>query len=104
MAKFLVTYDLKNTTPSPYVAFRDAAIKLGWAVWQLTSDGNWYRLPNTTLIGEFPDMAAADKSFDAIKPAAEKVLGHPITLEKEFLVLYSGSLILSDQKQAAKKT
>jgi hypothetical protein len=77
MPSFAATYDLTNTTPSPYTTYRDAAIKLGWKVWILSNTSVWYRLPNTTLEGIFPDMDAAVKAFGAIKPAAEAVLKLP---------------------------
>lgn len=102
MAKYIATYDLTNTTPHPYTAFRDAALKLGWAVWVLASNGYWYRLPNTTLIGEFATLDAAEKAFDAIKPAAEKALGRAITVEKMFIAEYVASRVNSNETQKTK--
>lgn len=103
MPKFIATYDLTNTSPSPYTAYRDAAIELGWAVWILGSNDVWYRLPNTTLVGTFDNMDAADKAFDAIKPAAEKKLGRSITVEKHILANYTSSRFASDERQPKKK-
>lgn len=102
MPRFIATYDLTNTNPSPYTAYREAALELGWAVWILSSKGVWYRLPNTTLVGSFDSMAIADKAFDAIKPAAEKKLGRLIKVEKHIIAQYSESRFDSDQSQPNK--
>ncbi len=102
MARFIATYDLTNTNPSPYTEFRDAAINLGWSIWILSSESVWYRLPNTTLVGEFSDMEAAKKAFHAIKGKAEAKLGRAITVEKYIIANYSSSNFISDQTQAKK--
>ncbi|WP_266030404.1 hypothetical protein [Brucella intermedia] len=102
MAKFIATYDLTNTNPSPYSEYLSAAKELGWSVWILSSQSVWYRLPNTTLVGEFSDMDAAEKAFDSIKGRAEKKLGRPITVEKMIVANYTSSRFNSDQTQPKK--
>lgn len=95
----IATYDLTNTSPSPYNAFRQAAVALGWDVWVDASDSYRYRLPNTTLVGDFGGSSAANDAFQAIKPAAERILGRPITVEKYFVADYQQGIVESDTKE-----
>lgn len=97
MPKFVASYDLNNRN-NPHTEFLQAAETLGWVTWVQSSDGTWYRLPNTTLRGDFDDHEAAVKAFKAIKPKAEKELGSTITVEKWIVAGYSGSSFDSDEK------
>lgn len=96
MPRFIASYDLKSSNPSPYSAFLDEVKKLGWQCWILSSADVWYRLPNTTLVGMFNDMNAAKVAFNAIKPAAESVLGVTIVVEKQIIAQYSTANFSSD--------
>lgn len=82
MAKFLATYDLKETNPSPHSKFLENAPKNGWQLWVLSSGNEWYRLPNTTLAGEFPTMDAAETALKKVRADTEAALGKTVTMEK----------------------
>lgn len=102
MPRFIASYDLKSSNPSPYAAFLDEAKKLGWQCWILSSADVWYRLPNTTLVGMFNDMNTAKVAFNAIKPATEAVLGVTVIVEKHIIAEYSGASFNSDVTQPKK--
>ncbi len=95
MAMFVACYDL-NDTNKPHGDFLAAAIASGWSQWVLANDKKWYKLPNTTIRGDFTDHDTAMKSFHSIKPAAEKSLGKKITLEKYFVTAYTHASLDSD--------
>lgn len=97
MTRFVVTYDLKNTTPSPYAAFRAEAEKLKWET-TIKHDDIIYRLPNTTLIGTFPTKDAAFAAFKAIEAATNKALSTEINVEKHFIAAYTDGSFSSDEK------
>ena len=99
MPNYIATYDLKKTNPEPYGAFLEAAESLGWNTWIKSDGGEWYRLPNTTLEGEFKDIDAATHAFHAIKPSAEASLGRTITVEKFIVAQYSTAKFNSDETQ-----
>ncbi|MEY9830783.1 hypothetical protein [Sinorhizobium fredii] len=89
MARFLASYDLTRTDPSPHSAYLKAAEEKGWSTWIESSDGAWYRLPNTTIVATFDNIEEAAKSFHSIKPAAEAEFGRKVTVEKYIVVHYS---------------
>lgn len=95
MATFIATYDL-NDKNNPHGEYLDAAEKCGWYPWIKASNGKWYRLPNTTLKGEFETKDAAVAAFKSIKGVAEKELGSTITVEKWIVAQYSASSFDSD--------
>lgn len=95
MAIFIACYDLKDKN-NPHQDFLEAAEALGWGPWIKGSNGKLYKLPNTTLEGTFADKEAAVRAFKAIKPAAEKTLGSPITVEKWIVAKYSEATFSSD--------
>lgn len=99
MTDYVISYDLKRTNPDPHTKFLEQAGKVGWRAWILASDGYWYRLPNTTLIGEFINRAAAKAAFDKAVAVTAVEIGIPVTVEKFFLAAYSEALIDSDVKQ-----
>lgn len=101
MAKFTVCYDL-DASNNPHSSFIEAAISLGWQTWVRGTDKKWHKLPDTTLRGEFGDHAAALKAFKAIKPAAEKLLGQQILIEKYYLVESSGVSLTSNEVRDTK--
>ena len=100
MANFIATYDL-NDKNNPHDEYLEAAEKCGWYPWIRASDSKWYRLPNTTLKGEFDTKDAAVAAFKSIKGVAEKSLGSTITVEKWFVAQYSASSIDSDHVETS---
>lgn len=98
MTRFVVTYDLKNTTPSPYATFRAEAEKLKWETTIKDNDNKIWRLPNTTLIGTFPTKDAALAAFFAIEPATNKTLNTKITVEKHFIASYTEGSFKSNEE------
>lgn len=89
MPKYIATYDLEDTYPSPYGPFRDAAEELGWSSWIQGRSGTWSRLPNTTLIGDFADLDAAVAALKAAKRQAAKEIGRAVNMPK-FVVAERG--------------
>lgn len=102
MTLYLATYDLQETTPKPHGEFLQQAIKNGWQAWILSSDRVWYRLPNTTLMGEFPSLDAATNALEATRAATAAALKIPVTMEKWIISQTTVSKFNSDQRQAAK--
>ncbi|MHC1548794.1 hypothetical protein [Phyllobacterium sp. K27] len=102
MPKFIATYDLRETNPSPHSTFLDQATKNGWALWILSDKDEWYRLPNTTLVGVFDNRPAAVAALKATRSATEKTLGRDVTMEKWIVTDYSGSTFDSDVHQPKK--
>ena len=98
MTRFIVTYDLKNTTPSPYGPFRAAAEKLGWETTVTDTAGKIWRLPNTTLIGTFQTKTDALTAFKAIETATNKALNTKIVIEKYFYAKYTEGTVKSDEE------
>jgi len=96
MPRFIASYDL-NEKNSPHYEYLSAAEKHGWSLWVLASNDKWYRLPNTTLVGEFDTHDAAVAAFKAIKATAEAELGASITVEKWFVAAYTTNTFNSDQ-------
>lgn len=99
MTDYIVTYDLTNSTPSPYGTMLDEAEKLGWSRWIWgPTNKKWLRLPNTTLIGEFATQADAKKAFDDAVAATAREIGRKVTVEKFILAAYGGATYNSDEK------
>lgn len=97
MTFYVMSYDIKKTIPDPYGEFLNRADKLGWKVWVWApSVKRWYRLPNTTLVGEFTNRDAAAIAFDNAVSNTSAALGIPVTVEKFFLAAYSESFFDSD--------
>lgn len=101
MTTFVATYDLKETTPRPHTEFINQAGKLGWSTWILSEAGTWYRLPNTTLVGDFADLAAAERAFLATRSATQAVLGGNVILEKWIIAVRGACRFASDLQQKA---
>jgi hypothetical protein len=97
MTRYIACYDLKETRPDPHASYLTAAEANGWSPWLFASDKKWYRLPNTTLVGEFTNRDAAVASFKAIKSAAEKTLARTITVEKWIVADYTAATFASDE-------
>jgi len=99
MPKFIATYDLEETTPSPHSTFLDQAAENGWQPWILGSNDNWYRLPNTTLIGTFADRKSAVAALKKTKADTQAVLGRTVTMVKWIVSDRGGSSFDSDERQ-----
>lgn len=102
MTTYIVTYDIKETSPDPHATFLEQARKNNWNYWILSSANVWYRLPNTTLVGNFQTMDAAEKAFEATRVATAKVVGKAVTIEKFIIAEYGAARFNSDVTQAAK--
>lgn len=102
MPRFLATYDLETADPDPHDAFIENAAQAGWDTWILGHTNNWYKLPNTTLRGTFPNMKAAR---DALDFAANLTIldGFHVNLEKFIVVRYVESRFNSDKREKAQK-
>lgn len=101
MATFNASYDLKWAQDTPYAEFKNQADKLGWKSWVLGSNGFWYKLPNTTLVGSFNDMAAAEKAFLAIAAATSAATGKVVIVDKWFIGACATWRANSDDRRAA---
>ncbi|KQY78636.1 hypothetical protein ASD52_01970 [Ensifer sp. Root142] len=97
MTTYVISYDIKKTTPDPYSEFLNQAEKVGWKVWiWAPSVKKWYRLPNTTLVGDFQNRDAAHRAFNTAVANTSAAIGVTVTVEKFFLAAYSESLFNSD--------
>lgn len=95
MPAFLVSYDLKGGDPSPHSAFLTCAEPEGWLY--VYKGKRVFRLPNTTLWGEFADAAAAVAAFDRALAAAERHLGRKVVLEKRIVTRFDPKAAKSDR-------
>jgi hypothetical protein len=99
MSDYFVTYDLEETRPDPHSAFLDEAEAVGWSRWIWgTKNNKWLRLPNTSLVGDFPTQAAAKKAFDDAVAATALKIGRSVDVEKFLLAAYSSATFNSDEK------
>jgi hypothetical protein len=104
MPRYLVTYDFKETNPKPHKAFILAAEKERLLYIFKAGDGKLYRLPNTTLWGDFASAQAAWDAFDRAEAAADSKLPTKIVVEKRVLTLFSEGLLGSDRSKAPEQT
>jgi hypothetical protein len=102
MSTYLATYDLRETNPSPHSEFLSQAKELGWQLWILSSKNEWYRLPNTTLVGTFDNMEAAVDALKKTRAATESALGRTVTMEKWIITERGASRFDSDEHQPKK--
>lgn len=102
MATFIATYDLKWSTETPYTEFQNQAVKHGWRLWILADNNVWYRLPNTTLVGEFSDIAAAEKALQDTRAATASSTGKTVEMTKWIISVRGASRFGSDEHQKAK--
>lgn len=101
MATFDVTYDLKWAQDTPYAEFKNQAEKLGWTSWVLAGNGIRYKLPNTSLVGTFNDITAAEKAFLAVAGATSAATGKVVIVEKWFLAECPTWRVVSNETRAA---
>ena len=98
MPLYIAAYDLKdNRLLNEHEAFREAALNNGWFLWILGTNGFKYRLPNTTLDGEFPSYQAAWNALDRTARQAQAKVGR-IVVEKWVITEYTTAHFDSDQK------
>ncbi|ASS57594.1 hypothetical protein [Rhizobium leguminosarum] len=96
MARYIAVYDIAETYPDPHSEFITQAEKLGWVTWVWApARQKWYKLPNTTLIGEFADRDAAKAAFNDAAKAARAEVGK-LTIEKYFIADYGAGAFDSD--------
>jgi hypothetical protein len=101
MAYFLATYDAKETRPDGHMEILKAAPANGWNLWilgDLGLDRSWYRLPNTTLDGEFLNMNAAVAALDQTIKDASRAIGRALIAEKWIVVEYTAARFYSDKR------
>jgi hypothetical protein len=98
MPTFFATYDLRETRPDPHEKFIENAGRFGWTtlIWGATAK-KWYKLPNTTLTGDFDDRPAAVTALKAARTATASDLGQCV-LEKWIVITSGGSTFESDEK------
>jgi hypothetical protein len=95
---FIASYDLEDTRPSPYAAFLAAAENRGWSCWIKGGDSKqWYRLPNTTLVGDFESRDAAVAALKAAQSEAAAEIGHQFKMPKWIVAEKNGSQFNSDE-------
>jgi hypothetical protein len=99
MATFIATYDLRQTNPDPHSKFLEKSRVFGWNYWILSDNSIWYRLPNTTLVGTFETMAAAEQALQATRTATQTDLGVAVTMEKWIIAQYTPARFNSDTTQ-----
>lgn len=97
MPDYIAVYDLKRTNPDPYTTFIAEAGKRGWSpfIWGPQAK-QWLRLPNTTLVGQFPSREVAARAFDATAVATAAVIKVPVTVEKFLVAHYDDAEFNSD--------
>jgi len=101
MAEYLITYDFKVTVTSQYRTFSLCAEPQGLLYVYKADD--LFRLPNTTIWGEFVSKEAARTAFDNAQAAAEKKLGVKMTLEKRVVTRMSDFFVRSDKRKAPER-
>jgi len=102
MPKYIATYDLLETYPDPHEEFLEQATARGWRLWILSGHNEWYRLPNTTLDGDFDSRDAAVTALKNTRAATESKLGRSVVMEKWIVADRSGATFDSDVHQPAK--
>ncbi|MCJ2105363.1 hypothetical protein MKK70_08200 [Methylobacterium sp. E-041] len=98
MPKFLVTYDLQDAPHDPHATFIAEAEGLGWHAWSLSGRNVWYKLPNTTLRGEFNTLSSAVAAFKKVWTATRN-RGYRVTIEKWIVVECVAASYDSDVQQ-----
>lgn len=99
LQSFVITYDVEDDDPSPYDELLDQAEANGWSRWVFgAKTKKYFRLPNTTLIGEFADKLAAEDAFLKAVKSTGKELGIKVVVSKYFLAAYSTARFVSDEK------
>lgn len=97
MPRYLISYDLKSSEPSPHRPLLDAAE--GQDLLYVLHATELYRLPNTTLWGIFADKKAARDAFERAIADAERVIGRKITLEKRVITGFRDFFVRSDKRK-----
>lgn len=96
MPSFIACYDLEDITPSPYQAFWTAAEQKGWKRWIDGNSGKSYRLPNTTLTGDFPSEEAAIQALKDTHSRAQGAIGRMFKMPKWIVAPCSTATFNSD--------
>ncbi|MDR6827954.1 hypothetical protein J2X48_001683 [Bosea sp. BE271] len=86
MKNFIATFDIELSPGEPQDRFLQAASEKGWSA-VIDFAGQLERLPSNTLIGQYPDLGAAHRSFDeAIVAASETMAPGRVTITRRFIV------------------
>ncbi|MTH62184.1 hypothetical protein [Paracoccus litorisediminis] len=99
MPQFLASYDLTNTFPSPYAPFIEQTIPRGWSPWIPVQNGQAYRLPNTTVQGDFPTLEAAVAELEAARAATARAIGKIVEMPKWIVTEASNAIVASDEQR-----
>ena len=97
MPRYLISYDLKSSDPSPYKPVLDAAEKQG--LLYVIKGTDLHRLPNTTLWGAFATRDAANGAFDRALAAAAKAISRRIVVEKRIVAEMDDFGVRSDKRK-----
>ena len=96
MTRYIASYDLTKG----HSEFLAAALDEGWT-YVFPVSGELFRLPNTTLWGNFADRTAAQAAFTRALDAAQMELGRRCKRTKSIIgPLPQGARVLSDVKKA----
>jgi hypothetical protein len=98
MHTYSASYDLKSTHPDPHKEYIKQAKVLGWNDWVQDGDKVWNKLPNTTIIGTFPNVSTAIAKFNQIATETQKQ-GFVVVVEKVLLVEFKTGNVESDEKK-----
>jgi hypothetical protein len=101
LPKFIATYDLEKNRPDPHSIFLTKAKAKGWSAWTKTTDGLWYKLPNTTLIGTFGTLEQAVSAFKGARTAAQRASLRRVNVEKWIVTQKGRGQCESDEKELA---
>jgi hypothetical protein len=102
MLSFIATYDLRETNPDPHTTFLNKSRSFGWNYWILSTTNNtWYRLPNTTLVGQFETMDTAVTALEATRVATQHEMGRIVNMDKWIVTQFLDGRFNSDDQQRA---
>ncbi len=104
MQRYLLTYDLKKTSPDPRSIVRSELRNAGWHSRLIKGDLSW-AYPNTTMSGRFEDDDAAVSAYrSAIRNAkaeAAKEGKGAVVIEKVYITQRTEVLFETDDKRPA---
>lgn len=82
MPNFLASFDLRFELGSFHSDFMRIAMSLDWSPWIECESGFTYRLPGTTLYGEFIDLDSAYAALEEARELTQYALGKCVFMEK----------------------
>lgn len=97
MSRYMLSYDVQAVTPSPYGPLIEALAAEEWHPWIKSGNGRFYRLPNTTFVGEFVTRDDAKAAFFRAVQVASREIGRSIMVEKWIVATYLDATFDSDR-------